>query len=181
MLGPDEVAAWFAEHASPQERAGVAVTGTWGRGTGNLTGIAVAFGDHGAFLDPVALTESDEQALAAWLADQAQGKAMHDAKGPMHAFAARGLALDGLTSDTALAAYLALPGQRTFDLADLSLRYLGKELRETAEQRPAHPGRLGRGGGRHRARAAGSRHGGPGRRLGRRPGRTWRGQPAERP
>ena len=27
--------------------------------------------------------------------------------------------LAGVTSDTALAAYLALPGQRTFDLADL--------------------------------------------------------------
>jgi DNA polymerase-1 len=34
--------------------------------------------------------------------------------------------------DTALAAYLALPGQRSFDLADLSLRYLGKELRDAA-------------------------------------------------
>ena len=37
-----------------------------------------------------------------------------------------------LTRDTALAAYLALPGQRTFDLADLALRYLGKELRDDA-------------------------------------------------
>ena len=50
----------------------------------------------------------------------------------MHALASHGFVLDGLTSDTALAAYLALPGQRTFDLADLSLRYLGKELRDTA-------------------------------------------------
>ena len=58
---------------------------------------------------------------------------LHDAKGPMHAFAARGLPLAGLACDTALAAYLALPGQRTFDLADLALRYLGKELREEAE------------------------------------------------
>ena len=49
----------------------------------------------------------------------------------MHALASHGFVLDGLTSDTALAAYLALPGQRTFDLADLSLRYLGKELSET--------------------------------------------------
>ena len=60
-------------------------------------------------------------------------KVLHDAKGPMHAFAARGLPLAGLACDTALAAYLALPGQRTFDLADLALRYLGKELREEAE------------------------------------------------
>ena len=53
---------------------------------------------------------------------------MHDAKGPIHALAARGWALRGLTSDTALAAYLALPGQRSFDLADLALRYTGHEL-----------------------------------------------------
>jgi DNA polymerase I len=37
--------------------------------------------------------------------------------------------LKGLSSDTALAAYLALPGQRSFDLADLALRYLRRELR----------------------------------------------------
>ena len=35
----------------------------------------------------------------------------------------------GLTSDTALAAYLVRPGQRSFDLADLVLRYLRRELR----------------------------------------------------
>jgi len=134
VLGPDEVTAWLDEHLSA-ERAGVAVTGTWGRGTGNLTGIALAASDGaGAYLDPEALTPDDERALAAWLADPKSPKAMHDAKGPMHAFAARGFSVAGLTSDTALAAYLALPGQRTFDLADLALRYLGKELRDdTAE------------------------------------------------
>ena len=133
LLGPDQVGAWLAAHCSA-ERSGVAVTGTWGRGTGNVTGLAIAAPDgHGAYLDPVELTEADERALAAWLADPAHPKVLHDAKGPMHAFAARGLPLAGLACDTALAAYLALPGQRTFDLADLALRYLGKELREEAE------------------------------------------------
>jgi DNA polymerase I len=130
LLGPDEVGAWLAAH-SYAERSGVAVSGTWGRGTGNLTAVAIAAPDgNGAHIDPVALTEADEQALAAWLADPAHPKVLHDAKGPMHAFAARGLPLSGLAFDTALAAYLALPGQRTFDLADLALRYLGKELRD---------------------------------------------------
>jgi len=133
LLGPDEVGAWLAAHSSA-ERAGVAVTGTWGRGTGNLTGVAIAAADgHGAHIDPTALTEDDDRALAAWLADTGHPKVLHDAKGPMHAFAARGLPLNGLVSDTALAAYLALPGQRTFDLADLALRYLGKELRAEPE------------------------------------------------
>jgi DNA polymerase I len=133
LLGPDQVGAWLASHSSA-ERAGVAVTGTWGRGTGNLTGVAIAAADgHGAHIDPAALTEDDDRALAAWLADTGRPKVMHDAKGPMHAFAARGLPLAGLVCDTALAAYLALPGQRTFDLADLALRYLGKELRAEPE------------------------------------------------
>ena len=133
LLGPDQVGAWLAAHSSA-ERSGVSVTGTWGRGTGNVTGMAIAAPDgHGAYLDPAELTEADERALAAWLADADRPKVLHDAKGPMHAFAARGLPLAGLACDTALAAYLALPGQRTFDLADLALRYLGKELREEAE------------------------------------------------
>jgi DNA polymerase-1 len=132
--GAGEVAAWLAEHASGVGRVGVAVTGTWGRGTGDITGIALATqAGVGAYLDPVELPEDDERAFAAWLSDPKQPKAMHDAKGPMLAFAARGLELDGLTSDTALAAYLALPGQRSFDLGDLVLRYLHRELRKEAD------------------------------------------------
>ncbi|HEY7274801.1 MAG TPA: DNA polymerase I [Trebonia sp.] len=128
VLGPEEVAGWLEEHAS-SERMGLALDGTWLGGTGRVTGIAIAAPDGtGAYLDPAALTPDDERALGAWLAAPDRPKAVHDAKGPMHALAAHGFVLDGLTSDTALAAYLALPGQRTFDLADLSLRYLGKEL-----------------------------------------------------
>src|SRR4029453_6754364 len=56
-------------------------------------------------------------------------KAMHDAKGPLLAIWARGLNLEGLTSDTQLAAYLTRPDQRTFDLADLTGRYLKRELK----------------------------------------------------
>jgi len=144
LLGPGEVPEWIADHAASvaaegqTTRAGVAVSGTWGRGTGTLSGIAIAAPDgHGAYLDPTALTEADSDAFAGWLADADLPKALHDAKGPMHAFAAHGFELAGLSSDTALAAYLALPGQRSFDLGDLTLRYLGKELRgdsETPEQ-----------------------------------------------
>ena len=47
----------------------------------------------------------------------------------MLALAARGWELRGLVSDTALAAYLVRPDQRSYDLADLTLRYLKRELR----------------------------------------------------
>jgi len=133
--GPDEVAQWLDEHGTGAGRAGLAARGTWGRGTGRLTALAVATADGaGAYLDLAALTEEDDAALAAWLADPQRPKAWHDAKGPMHALAAHGLQLAGLTSDTALAAYLALPGQRSFDLADLTLRYLRKELAGGGEE-----------------------------------------------
>ena len=130
QLGPDEVASWLAEHAASGVRLGLSVVGTWGRGTGVVTGLALAAPDGaGAYLDPTQLTESDEQALAAWFGDADHPKALHDAKGPMLALAAQGWPLAGLSSDTALAAYLALPGQRSFDLGDLALRYLRRELR----------------------------------------------------
>jgi DNA polymerase I len=146
-ISPGDLADWLAIHARTG-RIGIAVNGTWGRGTGDVTGLALAkasgaagpgAADGGAqepspaaFIDPVALTPEDEKALADWLADESAPKALHDAKGPMHALAARGLQLKGLTSDTALAAYLALPGQRSFDLADLALRYTRRELRGDA-------------------------------------------------
>jgi DNA polymerase I len=129
VLGTGDVAEWLSEHGTAEGRSGLAASGTWARGTGVLDGLALAAPDGAnAYIDPTALAEEDEQALAGWLADPARPKALHDAKGPMHALAARGLELGGLTSDTALAAYLALPGQRSFDLADLAVRYVGREL-----------------------------------------------------
>ncbi len=131
-LGDGELSAWLSEHASTG-RTGIAASGSWGRGTGLLDGLALAASDGAtAFIDPVELPSHDEQALAAWLADPATAKALHDAKGPMLAMAARGLELGGLTSDTALAAYLALPGQRSFDLADLALRYTNRQLADSS-------------------------------------------------
>ena len=130
LLGPDEFSAWLNEHTAPGVRVGVSVAGSWGRGTGIVTGLALAAADGaGAYLDPTQLTAADDQALATWLADPDRPKALHDAKGPMLALAAHGWPVAGLSSDTALAAYLALPGQRSFDLGDLALRYLHRELR----------------------------------------------------
>ncbi|HEY5050071.1 MAG TPA: 5'-3' exonuclease H3TH domain-containing protein, partial [Acidothermaceae bacterium] len=143
QLGADEVAAWLAEHSAPGVRLGVSVAGSWGRGTGVVTGLALAAPDGtGAYLDPTQLTEADDRALAAWFADPGQPKALHDAKGPILALAARGWPLAGLSSDTALAAYLALPGQRSFDLGDLALRYLHRELRADGSGGPVESAQL---------------------------------------
>ncbi|MFL6127593.1 MAG: DNA polymerase I [Mycobacteriales bacterium] len=136
-LGPDEVPGWLAEHGRSGRRVGVSLRGSWGRGTGVVSGIALAVEDgapdDAAYVDAEALTDVDERALAGWLADARVPKAIHDLKGSLLALHARGWDLAGVTSDTALAAYLALPGQRTFDLGDLVLRYLRRNLRADSE------------------------------------------------
>ncbi|MFI1987968.1 DNA polymerase I [Actinoplanes sp. NPDC020271] len=132
VLRAGQVAGWLTEHAAAAP-VGVAVTGSFGRGTGQVTGIAVATGSGpAAWFDPAALDESDEGAVAAWLADPARPKVIHDAKPALLAFRAHGWQLAGVTVDTAMAAYLAKPDQRAYDLTDLALRYLKRELKVDA-------------------------------------------------
>ena len=135
-LEPGAVGAWLAAHARDGRRCGMAVVGTHTVYDGDATAVAIATaGGEGAYIDTTTLTAEDEAALGAWLSDPGAPKALHEAKIAMHDLAGRGWTLAGVTSDTALAAYLVRPGQRSFALDDLSLRYLRRELRaETQEQ-----------------------------------------------
>jgi len=129
VLTQDALSGWLVEHAGGL-RTGLDLIGRWGSGTGDIAALALAAADGAAaYVDVDQLTPADDQALAGWLADPSRSKAMHDAKGPLLAIWARGWELDGLTSDTQLAAYLTRPDQRTFDLADLTVRYLKRELK----------------------------------------------------
>ena len=133
VLGAGAVAPWLAAHAPAGASVGVAVAGSFGRGTGTLTAIAVATAAGAAgWFDPAALDAADEAAVAGWLADDGRRKVLHDSKPARLAFAAHGWPLDGIDRDTALAAYLARPDQRSYDLVDLALRYLHRELRVDA-------------------------------------------------
>ena len=134
-LDVDEVEQWLGEHARDGGRIGIAFRGQWGRGTGAMTGIAIAAPDGAsAYLVPESMSPDDDTALAAWLADASVPKAVHDVKGPVLALRQHGWAIDGVTSDTQLAAYLLRPDQRSFDLADLALRYLRRELRSNIDE-----------------------------------------------
>jgi DNA polymerase-1 len=166
-IEPGGVRAWLDTHARDGRRVGLAFHGLTGGATeGDLAGIGLAGGEptvearaegalpgvpQAAYLDVVKLTPDDEAALGEWLADPSVPKAAHDAKSALHALRGRGWSLAGLTSDTALAAYLARPGQRSFDLADLALRYLRRELRADGE---AEDGQLSLLGGEEEADAA---------------------------
>jgi DNA polymerase-1 len=130
LLEPGGVADWLAEHAADGRRTGLSVVGTHAVADGDATAIAIAAPDgESAYIDTATVTPEDEAALGRWLADERQPKAAHEAKWAMHDLASRGWELRGVTSDTALAAYLVRPGQRSFTLDDLSLRYLRRELR----------------------------------------------------
>lgn len=135
-LSPGQLGGWLAEHtgdagAPSGQRVGIAVRGSWRSGSGDVWSIALAAADGTATsIHTDAMAAEDEAALSGWLADPQRPKVLHDAKGPMQALHARGWPLRGLISDTALAAYLVRPDQRSYDLADLTVRYLKRELKQ---------------------------------------------------
>jgi DNA polymerase I len=145
-LAKGELAGWLAGVPASQPIALAARLRT-SPGRAELTGTGLwAEGAEGgaAWLDlEDGAGPEDLEALAALLGDPDRPKLAHDAKYLYLAAWDRGWELNGLVMDTALAAYLALPAQRTYDLADLALRYLRKELRPEGagtDERPAGDG-----------------------------------------
>ena len=109
----------------------VAFAGNWGRGTGTIDRLCV--------LDSSGVTgvlEFDDvkakDAAVAWLSDPKIAKIGHDIKGPTLALLELGACLSGVSMDTALAAYLASPGQRSYALEAVVNKVLGRELLASA-------------------------------------------------
>jgi DNA polymerase-1 len=129
-LEPGALADWLADHAATDAPVGLSFRTTGASVESDVLSITLAAPDgEGAYLDVSTMDETDERALAGWLANPRVPKVGHSLKVPLHAVRARGWTLRGLAMDTALAAYLVRPGQRSFDLDDLALRYLHRELR----------------------------------------------------
>jgi DNA polymerase-1 len=102
-------------------------------GRAELLGMGLwAEGRGAVWLDVTAAGATDLRALEELLADPDRPKLAHDAKTLFLAVWERGWQLAGLAMDTAVAAYLAAPEQRNYDLEALALRYLRKELRPEA-------------------------------------------------
>ncbi|RSD14823.1 DNA polymerase I [Amycolatopsis eburnea] len=133
-LAPGALGAWLAAHAGKGQPVAMAFRTVGASVRSDLRAVAFAAADgEGAYVDVTAMDQADDAALAAWLADPEIRKTGHDLKVPLHAIRARGWSLAGLAMDTALAAYLVRPGQRTFELDDLALRYLHRELRSETD------------------------------------------------
>ncbi len=126
IIAPTEAAAWLATRRGVPA---VSVAGDWGRGRGSIRSVAVAddSGDIG-YLD--CSDAGNHATVLAWLADPAAPKDLHDGKGPALALATAGLSLAGVRIDTALAAYLESPGQRSYRLVDVAQRILGLQWEE---------------------------------------------------
>ena len=140
VLDTGELAGWLADaRLRAATRVGIHPVGHWRAGTGDLTGLAFATEEGAAYVSHrQARRRRRGGAGRPGSRTPTRPKVLHDAKGPMLAFAARGMPLAGLERDTALSAYLARPDQRSYDLADLTVRYLKRELR----QGPADDGQL---------------------------------------
>ncbi|QTE31114.1 DNA polymerase I [Pengzhenrongella sicca] len=127
-LADGALGAWLDARAG--QRLGLDVRGSGAAAGGDAWGIAIADGaGEAAVLDLAEILPADEAALAAWLADPDAAKAVHASKEAWHALAGRGLPLAGVTLDTELAAYLCQPDRRGYELADLAIGYLHRELR----------------------------------------------------
>ncbi len=101
---------------------GVAVRGSWGSGVGTIHSVALAGPNKDGYVVDFVTDESDvTQTVLNWL-ETDYPKCIHDANGPALALRTMGRELRGLYIDTALAAYLVLPGQREFEVAPLAQR-----------------------------------------------------------
>ena len=134
VLTTDELVSRLADPELAATPHGLVVGGHYRGGVGDAESLAVAGSDGtAAFVDLARLDPEHEQVLVAWLTDRAAPKVLHDAKPQLQALSCRGIALAGVTSDTALAAYLVRPDQRSYDLEDLVVRHLGRELKADSE------------------------------------------------
>jgi DNA polymerase I len=129
VVATSDVAAWLKDVVSP---AAIAFAGTWGKGTGVIERIAVADGAGRVGVLPWG------PEAAVWLLDPNTAKHGHDVKGPLLAVLSEPSShVDDPPSfalDTAIAAYVCAPGERSYSLNDVSERILGRSVTAAAEQ-----------------------------------------------
>ena len=124
----------LAEWLEGKEDVAVFVQGDGTPGAGDAAALALVDSSfEGRQIELADLDAKDDAALAAWLSSDAP-KYLHEAKAAWHMLAGRGIELHGIAHDTALAAYLLRPGQRTYALTDVYQRHLQKSLGAATEQ-----------------------------------------------
>ncbi|MCP1388570.1 DNA polymerase I [Corynebacterium sp. TA-R-1] len=117
---------WLAQ----REGDGLAlyVSGTPAPGMGDVVGLAIVDKHRRAVqVNASDLTPAEDAALKAWIESDVP-KYLHEAKAAFHMLRGRDMTLRGIAHDTAIAAYLLRPGQRTYALEDVYQRHLKRQL-----------------------------------------------------
>lgn len=112
----------------------IAIHGEFVRGSGIINALAVCTNKQVHVLNPI--PAKDIPLVMNWLANCPNEKTLHDGKSLLWALATSGIDIREVTiqMDTALAGYLIDPGQRSYELADLVQRELGRSLDEAEDQ-----------------------------------------------
>lgn len=112
----------------------IAVLGEFARGFGTINALAVCTKRQVHVLSSI--LPKDLPNVMSWLATCPNEKTIHDGKSLLWALASSGIDIRRVKihMDTALAGYLIDPGHRSYELADLVQRELGRSLDETPDQ-----------------------------------------------
>lgn len=107
----------------------LALSGVGTPATGDAHSVAIVdTARHAVVADLADITPEAEKVFATWISSGSP-KLLHGGKAAFHMLAGRGFELNGIAHDTAIAAYLLRPGQRTYELADVYQRHLQRQLK----------------------------------------------------
>lgn len=123
---------WLA--AREGQGLAVYIVGTGAPAAGDASALGIVDKQRHAVSRELAdLSPDEDAALKAWIESDAP-KYLHSAKEVFHMLRGRGMTLRGIAHDTAIAAYLLRPGQRTYELVDVYQRHLQRQLTASSEQ-----------------------------------------------
>jgi len=131
-LEDEPLDSWLASRRG--EGLALFVSGTATPGAGDAVALAVVDKQRrGVQRELGDLTAEEDAAVKEWL-ESDDPKFLHEAKAAYHMLRGRDITLRGIAHDTAIAAYLLRPGQRTYGLADIYQRHLQRQLAPASEQ-----------------------------------------------
>ncbi|EEI17741.1 DNA-directed DNA polymerase [Corynebacterium lipophiloflavum DSM 44291] len=123
---------WLTERKG--QGLAVVVTGNGAPGRGDASALAIVDKQRrGIHKEIPELSPQEDSALKVWVESE-DPKYLHDAKTVFHMLKGRDITLRGIAHDTAIAAYLLRPGQRTYELHDVYQRHLQRQLNLGGDQ-----------------------------------------------
>ncbi|WP_040356857.1 DNA polymerase I [Corynebacterium capitovis] len=131
-LSDEPLDAWLTSRRG--EGLALYLRGNGAPGRGDAAAVALVDKSRcGVQRDMVDLSPAEDAAFKLW-AESDSPKFLHEAKQAYHMLRGRGITLRGIAHDTAIAAYILRPGQRTYELADVYQRHLQRHLGDTSGQ-----------------------------------------------